>query len=83
MSMPPAPVALIAEALGCAESSLAEDSRLGNHPNWDSVGHLSVMLALEQHYGVEITDETIRRYDNVAAIRARYTDMTRRSALTE
>lgn len=75
MTVPPPPVVLISEALGCASSSLAADSRLGNHPNWDSVGHLSVMLALERHYGIAIADETIRRYDNVAAIEERYREM--------
>lgn len=69
MTTTPNPEQLVAEALGCAVASLTGDSRLGNHPNWDSVGHLTVMLALERHYGVTLSDETIRRYDSLAAIR--------------
>lgn len=71
----PAPLALIAEALNCPAASLSEASRLGQHPNWDSVGHLGIMLALERHYGVAISDETIRRYDNIAAIQERYVEL--------
>ena len=79
--MPPlAPIVLVSEALGCAAACLAENSRLGGHPNWDSVGHLAVMLALEAHYGIEISDETIRRYDSLAAIEERYRAMTETTA---
>ena len=69
MTETPTPEQLVAEALGCDVASLVADSRLGNHPQWDSVGHLTVMLALERLYGVTLSDETIRRYDSLAAIR--------------
>lgn len=73
--MIPDPRALIAAALDCALESIDDGSRLGHHPAWDSVGHLGVMLALEQHYGVAINDETIRRYESLEAIAALYRSM--------
>ncbi|CAA7619139.1 hypothetical protein MCP1_240019 [Candidatus Terasakiella magnetica] len=73
--MIPDPRTLIAAALDCASESIDADSRLGHHPAWDSVGHLGVMLALEQHYGIAISDETIRRYDSLEAIAALYRSM--------
>lgn len=63
---------LVAKALECDPASLNGDSGLARHPAWDSVGHLSVMMALEQHYGVEITDRTIIQYETMAAIIARH-----------
>lgn len=72
MNLIPTPLALVSEALNCPPASLGEDSRLGGHPDWDSMGHLTIMLALEEHYSVTITDETIRHYDNLAAILERY-----------
>lgn len=62
--------ALVAAALDCAPDSLGPDSGLGTHPQWDSIGHLEIMLALESRFGIAITDETIRRYATLAAIGA-------------
>jgi len=70
------PLDLVAGALECSTSSLTGDAALGQHPNWDSFGHLRIMMALEGQYGVAISDETIRRYDNLAAIVARYDELT-------
>ncbi|MBF0123817.1 MAG: acyl carrier protein [Magnetococcales bacterium] len=61
---------LIAEALGCAPQSLSDDSGLGTHPKWDSFGHLRVMLALEQHYGIDINDDTIDQFETMRSILA-------------
>jgi SAM-dependent methyltransferase len=68
MSRPP-PTKLVADALGCDAATLSEDSRLGAHPKWDSLGHVSVVMELEKHYGVPVSDETIRRYESMRSIR--------------
>ena len=70
--MIPSACDLVAAALDCDPASLCESSGLGHHPLRDSVGHLGVMMALEQHNGVEITDQTIRQYETLAAILARH-----------
>jgi len=72
----PDPRSLVAAALDCQPDSITADSGLGRHPAWDSVGHLAVMLALESHYGVALSDETIRRYDSFAAIAGRYGELS-------
>jgi acyl carrier protein len=51
---------LIAAALDCPPSSLTMDSALGLHPAWTSLGQLSILMELEQRFGIAITDETIR-----------------------
>lgn len=66
------PVELISRALECDASTLGADAGLGRHANWDSMGHLQIMMMLEEYYGVEITDETIRRYETLSAIVQRY-----------
>jgi acyl carrier protein len=62
------PYELVSKALGCAPNSLELDSGLGRHPNWDSFGHLEVMMALEEKYGIEIDDDTIRHFISMGAI---------------
>jgi acyl carrier protein len=75
----PTPKALVAEALECAPETLTETSALARHPKWDSFGHLNIMLRLEQHYGVEITDATIRRFESLTAIEALYAELGARN----
>ncbi len=70
------PRALIAEALNCAPESLGEASGLGQHPMWDSFGHLNLMIALEAQYGVPITDETIASYEHFGAVVRRFEELT-------
>lgn len=53
---------MIAATLNCPPESLVPESRLGEHQAWDSFGQLNIMLALEQEFGIEINDETIRRF---------------------
>ncbi len=60
--------ALVAAALECDVATLTADSRLGEHPQWDSFGHAAVITALESRYGIEINDETIRLYSSMAGI---------------
>jgi acyl carrier protein len=62
------PFDLVASALECPRESLNQQSALADHPQWDSFGHLRIMMALEEHYGIDITDETIRRYETMTAI---------------
>ena len=74
MTLPP-PEELLAAALRCSPESILPGSALGVHPNWDSFGHMSLMLELEKHYGIEISDDTIRKYETFAMIRTRYEEL--------
>jgi acyl carrier protein len=68
----PSPFELAATALQSPIETVKPDSGLNRHPKWDSMGHLEIMMALEQHYGVEITDATVRQFQTMAEIVARY-----------
>ncbi len=37
-------------------------------PAWDSFAHLTVMLALEQRFGVALTDDNVARFASLAAL---------------
>ena len=56
------PFKLIFEALECEEESLNESSGLNNHPAWDSMGHLAVIMALEKKYSINIDDDLINKF---------------------
>ena len=62
------PDELVARALDCDPATLSQESGLARHPKWDSLGHLNVMMALESHYGVEINNETIARFERMTEI---------------
>ena len=59
---------LLAEILQCQPNSITAQSALGVDPRWDSMAQLNIMLALEERYGIEITDETIREYSQFEAL---------------
>ncbi len=43
-------------------------------PAWDSFAHLSLMLALEQRFGVALTDENVARFSSLAALEALFAE---------
>ena len=59
---------LLAEILHCSPNSITAQSALGVDPRWDSMAQLNIMLALEERYGIEITDESIREYSQFEAL---------------
>jgi acyl carrier protein len=69
------PIELVAQALECDPQTIPPDSGLNKHPKWDSFGHLAIMVALEQQYGIAINDETIRKYEAMPQIQALYNSL--------
>jgi acyl carrier protein len=37
--------------------------RYDDHPHWDSLGHLSLIVALEEAFGIEFDDEEVLALD--------------------
>lgn len=48
---------LIATMLNVDFSAINEDSSMDNLPNWDSLRHMNLVLALEEEFKVTIPDE--------------------------
>jgi acyl carrier protein len=68
----PQPFDLVAKALGCSPTSLSIDSARYRDHGWDSFGHLSVILALEEAYGIRIDDDGVQKYTSMRAIQELY-----------
>lgn len=62
------PFDIVAQELGVNADTLTEDSCMGEHPNWDSMNHVAIIVALENSYGISIPDVEIMKYDNMKAI---------------
>jgi acyl carrier protein len=72
----PQPFDLVAKALGCSPTSLSIDSAIYRDHGWDSFGHLSVILALEEAYGIRIDDNGVQKYTSMRAIQELYKELS-------
>lgn len=61
--------ALLIEALQVPPELVTPDLQFGDLPQWDSMGHMEVMILLESTFGVEINADTIADLTNSSAIR--------------
>jgi acyl carrier protein len=50
---------LVAQALGCSRDSLSMDSAMYRDHGWDSFGHVSIVAALEEAYGIRISNDEV------------------------
>ncbi len=48
--------------------SISEDLSFGDLPQWDSLGHMSLMAAFENQFGVEVNADAIADLVNYNAI---------------
>jgi acyl carrier protein len=47
---------------------ISEDLSFGDLPQWDSLGHMSLMAAIENQFGVEVNADAIADLVNYKAI---------------
>ncbi len=47
---------------------LPDDLTFGDIPQWDSMGHMDVMMSLEENFGVQVTADTIVGLTSLPAI---------------
>ena len=64
------PYDLVAKALDCDVGTLHEYSGLHSHPEWDSFGHLKIVIALEQELQLVIDDDHILELTNMREVSA-------------
>lgn len=50
---------VIAEVLNVSLEEIVPGFSFGDIPQWDSMGHMEVMLALEEGFGVAVNADTI------------------------
>jgi acyl carrier protein len=59
---------LLAQALQLPIEQIPLDLAFGDIPQWDSMGHMEVMMILEERYGVEINADTISALTSIPII---------------
>jgi acyl carrier protein len=61
---------VLAEVFQVPLKEIRDDLIFGDLPQWDSMGHMDVMMSLEEHFGVEVTAENIGGLTSLEAILA-------------
>ena len=59
---------LLAGALQIPAEAVSPDLSFGDLPQWDSMGHMEVMMQLEERFGVEVSADTIAALTSLPAI---------------
>ena len=59
---------LLAEAIQVPGEMVTADLSFGDLPQWDSLGHMEVMLRLEEEFGVAIDADTIAQLISIPEI---------------
>ena len=60
--------AVLAEALNVGLDEIYAETTFGDLPQWDSMGHMEVMIVLEANFGVDINADTISALVSVPII---------------
>ena len=59
---------MLAGALQVPAEAVTAELSFGDLPQWDSMGHMEVMMQLEERFGVEVSADTIAALTSVPAI---------------
>ncbi len=59
---------LIAEVLHLGLERVPEALSFGDVPEWDSLGHMDLLMTLESRYGVSLDEDRIARLVSIDAI---------------
>lgn len=61
---------VLAAVLGLAEDQVSDDISMQSTPQWDSLRHMKLILAIEQEFDIEFDDEEIHMNFDAPSIRA-------------
>ena len=70
------PYDLVSKAIDLDPKYLNENSEMGVTPNWDSLNHMSVIVEIEENYGIQIPNDEILKYGNIQAIIKLYNELS-------
>ncbi len=59
---------LLADAFQVTTDEITPELAFGDLPQWDSMGHMELLLRLEEAYGIEIDAESIAELVSLPAI---------------
>jgi acyl carrier protein len=58
----------MSKLFGLSADAISEESSPATIPKWDSLAHMNLVLALEEEFGVQFTDDEIPELNSVARI---------------
>ena len=61
---------LLADAAGLDEAAIPEDARVGSFEQWESLVHMRLLLAVEEHLGRELDPDEVAGIESLAEIEA-------------
>ena len=61
-------IALVSAELDIPPDRLDAGSSIDTTPEWDSVGHLNICLAIQDRFGVELDMDAISELTSIAAL---------------
>lgn len=61
---------IIASILGCQRQDVKPDSTIGFHPKWDSIAHVSIIMAFEEKLARDLRTEEIASLIDVQSFAA-------------
>ena len=59
---------VMGRAFAIEAASIPDDAAIGTLPGWDSLGHVTLMMGIEQEFGVSLTTEAMRQALTLAAL---------------
>lgn len=59
---------IVAKIMGVPAETVTEDSSPDSLPRWDSLRHMKLVLAIEEAFGMQFTDEEIVSIKDVRSI---------------
>jgi acyl carrier protein len=59
---------LLAAAMEMDVADIGDDAAIGRLENWDSLAHMRLILALEEHMGAELTPDTVVSLGSLADV---------------
>jgi len=59
---------ILAEALQVPPDEISPQLAFGDLPQWDSMGHMEVIMRLEESFGIEVNADTIAGLTSVPTI---------------
>ena len=65
---PPHPRTVIAELFGLTSSSIKIDCKIGDLPGWDSLSHVTLLMKLEEIYGVSVSRSSFEKCSSLLGI---------------
>ena len=56
---------IVAETLGIEKSGISSESSVGDFPEWDSMGHLSILNKVEEVFEISFDPEEMMELEDV------------------